>query len=85
MYTVRKKLADWLLVLIRLIDPARTLVVNTTCTDAAEIEKVALERAGACFGPDGKYTIVPGYTVKPDVYMHQFTGKFTAVVTVREG
>lgn len=93
MNALRTTLADWLCVLIRLIDPSRmfvtepsrTLVVHTTCKDAARIEKVVLERARACFGEDGKYTIVPGYTVTPDVYMHEFTGKFTAKVTVLEG
>ncbi|MEV3920928.1 hypothetical protein [Actinomadura coerulea] len=93
MKALRTTLANWLCVLIHLLDPSRkfvtepprTLVVHTTCTDAARIEQVALERARACFGKDGKYTIVPGYTVTPDVYMHEFTGKFTSKVTVLEG
>ncbi|SNS24928.1 hypothetical protein [Actinomadura mexicana] len=93
MKALRTTLANWLCVLIRVLDPSRkfvtepsrTLVVHTTCKDAARIEKVALEWAQACFGEAGTYTIVPGYTVTPDVYMHEFTGKFTAKVTVLEG
>ncbi|GAA2288248.1 hypothetical protein GCM10010402_52780 [Actinomadura luteofluorescens] len=93
MNALRTMIASWLCALIRLLDPSRkfvsepsrTLVVHTTCENADRIEEVALERARACLGEDGTYTIVPGYTITPDVYMREFTGKFTAKVTVLEG
>ncbi|MEV4002607.1 hypothetical protein [Actinomadura sp. NPDC049753] len=85
MHTLRKTLAHWLFALACLISPSRTILVTVRAKTAAGIEEVALAKAKACFGEDGKYTIVPGYIVRPDVFMNQFTGDYAATVTVREG